>query len=343
MEKKDIEKCMNEWNSENDFSGIISVVIEDKPLFEKAYGYANRSDELLNAINTRFAIASGTKIFTGLAVCQLVEQGLLTFDTLLKDCVDIHFPNYDPGITIHHLLTHSSGITSYFEEDINPDYEALWQDIPMYTVRSPRDFLPLFQNKTMKFLPGERYEYNDGGYILLGIVIEAITGASYPNYIRDKILLPSGMTDSGFFPTDQLPSRTAHGYIKTPGDNSWRTNFFAVPIIGGPDGGMYSTACDMSLFWNNLLQNKLLSKSMTQKLLNPYIEVHGKRNDIFYGYGIYVIKKQDQIKAYFITGEDPGVDFLSAVYPDIKLTFMVMANTNKNPWPLLEEIETLLS
>jgi len=343
MEKKNIEKCILDWNTDNDFSGVISVVMNNEPLLEKACGYANRSDEISNTADTRFAIASGTKIFTGLAVCQLVEMGLLSFETLLKDCVEIHFPHYDPGITIHHLLTHSSGITSYFEEDINPDYEALWQDIPMYKIRSPKDFLPLFQNKPMKFRPGERYEYNDGGYILLGMVIEAVTGKSYPDYVRDNILLPAGMTDSGFFLTDQLPQRTAYGYMKSPQDNSWRTNFFSVPIIGGPDGGMYATACDMNFFWIDLLQNKLLSESLTRKLFYPHIEIPSKRGDIFYGYGVYIVKRKDQTRAFFITGEDPGVDFLSAVYPDHGLKFTVMANTNKNPWPLFEEINSFLS
>jgi CubicO group peptidase (beta-lactamase class C family) len=92
---------------------------------------------------------------TLVAVLKLIEMGKLSLNTRLLDCVNVDFPNYAPQITIRHLLTHSSGITSYFEEDVKPDYEAVWKDWPMYNIWEPRDFLPLFQHKGMKFPPGE--------------------------------------------------------------------------------------------------------------------------------------------------------------------------------------------
>ena len=174
------------------------------------------------------------------------------------------------SITIHHLLTHSSGITSYFEEDVDPNYESLWQDVPMYQMREPGDFLPFFQNKPMKFPPGERFDYNDGGFILLGMVIEEATGMRFATYIQDAVFDRADMADSGYFATDQLPARTAYAYIRNP-DGRWRTNFFAVPIVGGADGGAYTTAPDMAKFWRALTENRLLSTKMTARLLQSHL------------------------------------------------------------------------
>jgi len=338
MNSQDIESIISQWNKDGGFSGVVSVYSGNKPVLEQAYGFANRSDKIPNAVDTRFAIASGTKILTAAAICRLVDDGLLSFDTPLKECLDLDFPNYHPGITIHHLLTHSSGITSYFEEDVNPDYEALWKEVPMYRMRAPRDFLPLFRHKQMKFEPGERYDYNDGGYILLGLVIEAVSGMGYREFVTERIMRPAGMVDSGFFATDRLPPRTAHGYIRVPEDDSWRTNIFAVPVVGGSDGGVYATAADIASFWHKLLGSELLSESMTGKMLSPCIEAKGEGEDVFYGYGVFIQKRRDDILAYFICGEDPGVSFLSAVYPGHDMALTVLANANARVGALFREL-----
>jgi CubicO group peptidase (beta-lactamase class C family) len=272
----------------------------------------------------------------------LVKRGQLGFDALLKECVDVRFPNYAPDITIHHLLTHSSGITSYFEEDVNPDYEALWKDLPMYHIRGPRDFLPLFQHKKMKFSPGERFDYNDGGYILLGIVIESLTGMSFSAYVRENVFDPAGMKDSGYFPTDQLPEQTAYAYIKNP-DGTWRTNFFAVPIIGAPDGGAYTTAPDMTRFWKALIENRLLNVETTEVALKAQIATSWKSPYTHYGYGIWVDQPEETVRKYFVEGSDPGVALRSAIYPDEGMTLTVIGNTEHALWPLYQEMEKILS
>ena len=122
------------------FSGVIYVREEGEVVLAQGYGFANRSDQLPNTIHTRLGIASGAKTFTSVAVCQLVERGLVTFDTPLKDCLDIAFPHFDPAVTLHHLLSHSAGIPDYFDEAVMDDYEALWRERPMYTIRTPGTF-----------------------------------------------------------------------------------------------------------------------------------------------------------------------------------------------------------
>ena len=324
------------------FSGVVYLTKGDDVLFESGYGCAIKSESIPNRVNTRFQTASGCKVFTSIAICQLVERGQLGFDALLKECVDVRFPNYAPDITIHHLLTHSSGITSYFEEDINPDYEALWKDLPMYRIRGPRDFLPLFQHKKMKFSPGEKFDYNDGGYILLGMVIESLTGMSFPAYVRENVFDPAGMEDSGYFPTDQLPERTAYAYIKNP-DGTWRTNFFAVPIIGAPDGGAYTTAPDMTRFWEALMENRLLNVGTTEVALKAQIATSWKSPYTHYGYGIWIDQPEETIRKHFVEGQDPGVALRSAIYLDEDMTLTVIGNTEHALWPLYQEIEKILA
>ena len=333
-----INEFVQNQASPEPFSGVIYLTKEDEVLFAGEYGSAIKSEAIPNRLNTRFQTASGCKGFTALAICQLVDSGLLDFDTPLKDCLDTPFPNYPPDITIRHLLIHSSGITSYFEEDVNSDYEALWNNIPMYMIKKPGDFLPLFQSKPIKFMPGERFDYNDGGYILLGLIVEKFSGMSFPSYIIENIFKPAGMTDSGYFATDMLPERTAYAYIQNS-DGSWRTNIFAVPVIGAPDGGAYTTAVDMKKYWTALLANKLCSANITPAITGVQIETGLKDPYGSYGYGIWIDQRNAGIKKIFLEGYDPGVAFRSAVYPEMKIMLTMLGNTSEALWPLYKKVE----
>jgi CubicO group peptidase (beta-lactamase class C family) len=333
-------ECVENQTEPETFSGVVYLTKGDEVLFERAYGFAIRSESIRNEVNTRFQMASGCKVFTSVAICQLVERGELGYDTLLSECLDVVFPNYAPDITIHHLLTHSSGITSYFEEDVDPDYEALWQDLPMYKVRGPGDFLPLFQSKPMKFSPGERFDYNDGGYILLGLVIESVTGMNFSACIQEKVFDPAGMEGSGYFPTDQLPERTAYAYIKNT-DGTWRTNFFAVPIVGAPDGGAYTTAPDMTMFWKALTGKRLLNAETTELLLETRIATSLKSPYTHYGYGVWIDRPEEVMRKFFVEGFDPGVALRSAVYVDEDIILTVIGNTAHALWPLYKELEKI--
>jgi CubicO group peptidase (beta-lactamase class C family) len=338
-----IEQIINDQDEKPPFSGVVLVQGKGELVFSKGYGFANRAESIPNKVDTRFQMASGCKIFTSVAVCQLVQKGLISFDTPLKDCLDISFPEFSPDITVHHLLTHSSGITSYFEEDVNPDYEALWRELPMYRVRTPRDFLPLFQHKKMKFAPGERFEYNDGGYIILGLIIEQQTKMSFYKYVEENVLAPCAMTDSGYFATDRLPARTAYAYIYNKDDDRYRTNFFAVPIVGGPDGGAYTTAFDMTRFWRSLFDHRVLNKRLTEKLLCPHMAAESEGQHIYYGYGVWMIKRNDRVVSYYVEGWDPGAAFISAFHPKGEILITIIGNTNKPIWPIYHRIMEALA
>ena len=122
-----IAKTVRAHSSHARFSGVVRVELGERVLFEEARGLANRSDSLLNEVHTRFQMASGCKLFTAVAICQLVEEGRLSLDTRLGECLSEDFPRFDPAVTIRHLLTHTSGVPDYFDEAGGADYEALWR------------------------------------------------------------------------------------------------------------------------------------------------------------------------------------------------------------------------
>jgi CubicO group peptidase (beta-lactamase class C family) len=335
---KNLDAALQEVQSKVDFSGVAMVEGGNGDSATASYGYANRAEQSKNSLETRFGIASGCKLFTAIAICQLVEEGKLTFDMKLKDCLDIEFPGFSEGITIHHLLTHTSGIPDYFDEDVMDDFEELWIKRPMYHIRSLKDFLPMFQNKQMKSTPGDSFHYNNAGYILLGLIVEQASGMEFTEYVQKHIFNKAGMSDSGYFSFDALPSNTALGYIDLP-DGSWKTNIYSLPVKGGSDGGAYVTAEDMSKLWKALHGHVLLSEETLVKLLTP----HAQEDEInFYGYGVWIKKQGDQIVKYHVMGYDPGVSFHSAYYPASQTIAVVCSNKSSGAYDILETIEDTL-
>ncbi len=320
------------------FSGAIYMTRGDQVLFAQGYGYANLSERILNRVDTRFQTASGSKIFTAVAICQLVEAGKLELQSRLAEILPGQFPLLDPSITLHHLLTHTSGMTSYFEEDLNPDYEALWQDLPVYRMRRTEDFIPLLQHKPMKFTPGARFEYNDGGFILLGRVVEQISGLPFQDYVQQHIFRRAHMVDAGYFPTDQLPLRVALAYLENP-DGTWRSNIFSVPVRGGADGGAYTSALDWHQFWQALKFCRLLGEQMTGLLLQPQVITGEDAPNTHYGLGVWIDMEGERLKSTFVEGYDPGVAMRSMVFPEQDLILTLQANTNKALWSLFLKLQ----
>ncbi|NDI34157.1 serine hydrolase domain-containing protein [Chengkuizengella sediminis] len=335
----DVRSFVSNTVKEVEFSGVILVKDEKNVIFEKVHSYSNRSEEILNTINTRFGIASGCKLFTAIAISQLVDKGILSIHNRLNDCLDINFPHFDKSITIHQLLTHSSGIPDYFNEEVMNDYEDLWKDKPMYLIKNLKEFLPMFQNENMMFAPGERFHYNNAGFIVLGLIIEQQTGLKFSEYIESNIFQICDMNDSGYFSLDQLPKNTALGYIDNEEEGTWRTNTYSVPIKGGADGGAFITAPDMMKLWEGLFSYKLLSEESTNLLLTPHIY---EKDDEYYGYGIWISKRNNRIFKYHVMGYDPGVSFHSSYYPDSGIKIVVPSNKNYGPYKITRVIEDKL-
>ncbi|ANU12107.1 hypothetical protein BBH88_00795 [Planococcus antarcticus DSM 14505] len=314
-----------------DFSGV--AYLQRKETWTTARGFANRADERPNAVDTRFGIASGSKLFTAVAVCQLVEAGKLDFNDKLSELLPQDFSHVD--VTIHQLLTHTSGIPDYFDEQVMDDFEELWKKQPMYLMETASDFIPLFKDQPMMFQPGERFRYNNAGFIALGLVIEQVTGKEFAEVIEQQIFTPAKMQSSGYFRLDRLPRQTALGYIEE--DGMWRTNQYAIPIRGGADGGAYVTANDMANFWNCLMEGVLVTKEMLQTML----QVHASGKDGDYGYGLWIQCRGDGVLKYHVTGYDPGVSFHSAFYPADSSILTVLSNKDTGTYEINGTIEEM--
>jgi CubicO group peptidase (beta-lactamase class C family) len=331
-----LKEIVSNIQSRVDFSGSVFVENMDKVLVDINFGYANRSDQLENNSATRYGIASGCKLFTAIAICQLVEEGKISFDSKLSDCLTIDFKHFDDKVTVHHLLTHTSGIPDYFDEDVMDNFEELWVNNPMYQIRKLNDFLPMFQNDPMKSQVGESFHYNNAGYILLGLIVEQASELEFSDYVQKHIFNKADMTQSGYFSFDSLPQNTALGYIDNP-DGTWKTNIYSLPVIGGSDGGAFVTANDMAKLWNALMNYQLLNETYTNKLLSTHTQVNESG---FYGYGLWIKKKTDNsILKYHIMGYDPGVSFHSAFYPDLSIKVVVCSNKSDGAFDIMSGIE----
>ena len=323
-----------------EFSGVVLVQQAGETVFEGAYGRANRADDIPNTVSTRFATASGTKTFTSLAVCQLVEQGKLSFDTLLNECVTEDYPQKDAPVTLHHVLSHTSGLPDYYDEEQSD--EALlevWAARTVARVRHPRDVLSLFPDRPLKFAPGTGFSYNNGAYVLLGLVIEGASGMSYHDYVTEHVFRRAGMENSGFFPLDELPSGTAQGYMEPQG---LRTNVYALPELALPDGGAFVTAPDMAHFWDAMRNHRLLSPENTARMMQPHTQAPTHGSNRWYGYGLWMTRDGDDVVQYDVLGGDAGVGFLSRYAPGSDLVATVACNDSMTVWPLLHDLGPLL-
>ena len=299
-----------------EFSGVISIFKNDATVFSKAFGYRDVKNRLTNTTGTRFAIASGTKLFTALGIGALIDQGVISLATTMKE-IDQEYTGFiDKRATVLQLLTHTSGIYDYYDEEIEQDYEHFSVEIPWYALGTPSDYYPLFKGKAMKYPPGERYAYSNGGYVFLGLLIEKLTGRLYRDFVGDHVLQPAGMNRSGFYALNDLPGNTANGYLK----DRRTTNIYQLPLRGGGDGGMYTTTDDLRAFWDSLFSYRILSKELTTTYLKTHVVLDTTR-----GYGCGMFKRLDD-SMFAIVGADAGVGFTSWHLVQDRLTINVLSN-----------------
>ena len=235
----------------NAFSGVVMIAKDGKPIFSKAYGFANTENKIPNNVDTRFNLGSINKDFTVVAIGQLMRQGKLAWDDkLIKILPD--YPNREAAekITIGQLVTMRSGIGDF----VNDDFWSMDRS----KLRDLKDFFKLFATKPLLFEPGTSRRYSNGGYIVLGLIIEKLSGISYYEYVRKNVFKPAGMNESDSFFMDRLPANTAFGYTKdhqaTPGRGRNNTILSA---RGSSAGGGYSTASDLLKFVAALRSGKL--------------------------------------------------------------------------------------
>jgi CubicO group peptidase (beta-lactamase class C family) len=342
MDTAQLTQIVDATIDQHAFSGVVDIRRQDTVLYARAAGYADRSNKIANTLETRFGIASGTKFLTALAIGKLIAEQKLTFSTKLQACVTLDFPRYSPDITIKHLLTHTSGIPDYLDEATTTDITTVRFSVPYYDLRGPKDYLAVFPDADMKFAPGERFSYSNGGYILLGLVIEELTGMRYQDFVEQAIFQPIGMHRSGYFAMNQLPEQTALGYIED--DAGWRTNIYNLPIVGGGDGGAFTTVHDLATLRTAFWRHEIVPEALVEIYTAPYVhaETEGEHSR-YYGHGLWINENGRGGRNVYIRGGDAGVSFESSMNRANDLQVTVISNTTDGAWPVLQNLFYLQS
>jgi CubicO group peptidase (beta-lactamase class C family) len=251
---------------EGKFSGTVLVAHHGSTIFDGAYGSASKSFGIQNSTTTRFNLGSIDKLMTRIAIEQLVEDGRIHYDDKLGTLLP-SYPNRDAArrVDLQQLVDMTSGIGDFFGSEFD--------DSPKDRFRSLQDYVPLFASKPLAFAPGSAHLYSNGGYVVLGLIIERVTGMSYYSYIAHHVFAPAGMTGSGWYDVDDPVTRVATGYTQTPG--GLRSNVYELPARGSSAGGGYSTAGDLLKFARALEGGRLLNARGTALMLGPGIGVAG--------------------------------------------------------------------
>lgn len=319
-----IDSYVRQFVQQGRFNGAILVANHDKVVYRKAFGYADAEWQAMNTVDTKFRIGSITKQFTAMLILQLAEEGKLRLDGTVAD----YLPEYPPGpqrdVTIHQLLTHTSGI---------PNYTAIpsfFPDLSRDPFR-PAEFLRVFDSLPLDFPPGSRWRYSNSGYFVLGVVIERLTGRPYEEVLRERILDPLGLTATGYDRAAPILPRRATGYTRDF-DGDWNSAYLdmSTPFSAG---AMYSTVEDLYRWDRALDTRKLLSAASYERYLSPQAKME---NDASYGYGwvFQRVSRGPGRDSALAIGHDGGINgFSSCNYrvPEDGVAVIWLDNTGQDP------------
>jgi CubicO group peptidase (beta-lactamase class C family) len=312
--------------AETGFAGVVRIDRGDRIELAKAYGLAHRGYEIPNEVDTRFGIASGTKGLTALTVVSLIEEGGLELSTTARSVLGRDLPLIDDGVTVEQLLAHRSGIGDYLDEEEDHELTEYLMPVPVHELATTEQYLAVLGGHATKFAPGERFSYSNGGYVVLALIAERTSGVPFHDLVRQRVCEPAGMADTEFLRSDELPDRTARGYLEI--DGAWRTNGLHLPVRGSGDGGIYSTVEDISALWRALFGGRIVSEDWVREMTRPRSDVPGSRR---YGLGFWLHESTDVV---MLVGSDAGVSFRTVLDADAGVTHTVVSNTSDGAWPL---------
>ncbi len=293
------------------FSGVVSIGGETR-----AYGFANRAHGIPNTPATRFGVASGTKGLTALAVVSLVQEGALRLDTPARELLGDDLPLVDDRATVEQLLSHTSGIGDYFDEEQIADPTAYPLAVPVHRLAETEDYLAVLDGFPQKFPPGERFAYCNSGFVVLALLAERAGGRPFRELVAERVCEPAGMTRTEFLRSDELPGDAALGYIEGEG---LQTNVLHLPVRGSGDGGVYTTVADVETLWDAFLGGRIVSAEWVEQMTTP----HGSA----YGLGFW-------LEPLRLSGSDAGVSFRS-----VAGRYTVISNATAGAWPICRFLE----
>ena len=315
--------------AESAFSGVVRVDRGEEIVFEKAYGFADRRWEIPNETSTRFAIASGVKGITALAVVSLVEAGVLDLTTTARCILGDDLPLIGDAVTVEQLLAHRSGIGDYFDEDVETEITDHVLTVPVHRLAETEDYVAVLDGYPTKFAPDERFSYCNGGFVVLALVAERASGVPFHELVAQRVCEPAGMADTAFLRSDELPGRTAVGYLAGDG---LRTNVLHLPVRGSGDGGIYTTAADIRSLWTAFVAGRVVSPDWVREMTRPR-SADGTRR---YGLGFWLHGSTDVV---ILEGYDAGASFRSLHDPHDDVTATVLSNWSDGAWPVARFLE----
>ncbi len=316
------------------FSGVVRVDRPDEPSFARAYGFAHRGHEIENRIDTQFGIASGGKGLTALVVVRLVEVGALDLTTPARSVLGADLPLIAEDVTVEHLLAHRSGIGDYLDEENDADVTDYLLPVPVHTLATTEQYLAVLGGYPTKFPAGTQFSYCNGGYVVLALIAERVSGVPYPDLVREQVCDRAGMRGTEFLRSDELPARAARGYL----DNEHpRTNVFHLPVRASGDGGVYSTVGDLHALWDAFFAGRIVSTDWVRTMVEPRSDTNEAAQR--YGLGFWIHPTEPIIT---LLGMDAGVSFRSVHDPARAITHTVISNTTDGAWPLTRLLDAAL-
>lgn len=330
-----MEQQLQQIAIEEGLSGVLRVDVEGRVAYEGAFGPKHRGLGIANTIDTQFGLASGAKGFTALTVMSLVERGELRLDTTARSVLKADLPLIDDRVTVEQLLTHTSGIGDYFDEDNYDDTSAYVLKIPVHKLVTTEDYVAALDGYPMKNSPGEKFVYCNGSFVVLALIAERVSGVPFHDLVAERVLTPAGLHDTAFLRGDELPGRAASGYLENDG---LRTNILHLPVRGNGDGGIYSTAADIHALWNALFAGRIVCQETVAAMVQPRNK--SEEMDARYGLGLWLDIETDAVE---IHGFDAGVGFVSVHDPAGRFTYTVISNKGRGAWPVSQRVKALLA
>lgn len=312
-----------------DFYGSVLLAKDGKVLYKKACGLASKRFNVPNKTDTKFNLGSMNKMFTGVAIAQLVEKGKLSYEDLLGKYLGRDWITSETAekVKIKHLLCHTSGLGSYFNEQYMNSSKKLF--------RAVDDFKVLVADDRPKFEPGTSWSYSNTGMFLLGAVIEKVTEISYHDYIRQNVTGPAGMVNTDTYEMDEPVPNLAIGYHRE--GNKWKNNLYDHVIKGGPAGGGFSTVEDLLKFDVSLRSGKLISRESFDLITSAKPEL----NSSGYGYG-FRIRNSGNNRIVGHSGGFLGINSYLSMFLDSGYTVAVMSNITLGARQVYNKIMELL-
>lgn len=304
-----------ELSARDEFSGALLVARGDTIALEKAYGSADRGKHVSNTVDTRFRIGSMNKMFTATAILQLVAQGKVNLAAPLGRYLP-DYPNHDVAakVSIRHLLTHTGGTGDIF----TPEYEK-----QRLETRELADYVKLFGSRGLEFEPGSQWAYSNYGFVLLGLVVEKVSGVPYYEYVREHVFQPAGMLGTDSMPEKDAVANRSVGYTRKNG--AWVSNADTLPWRGTSAGGGYSTVADLFRFAQALCRGKLIKPDLFTKMISKQAGDPEMPPGAGYGFGM-MVSEEPQGKRFGHGGGAPGMNGELRVYADTRVIVVVLAN-----------------